>query len=69
MDPLVNLPNIVIDNIGHITLEPSVGPHMIINTNEPQVVDLIPSSLKAVRLEKSIEGNLDSDHAPIGQYL
>jgi hypothetical protein len=69
MDPLVNLPNIVVDDIGDITLEPGVGPHTIINTSAPQVVDPNPSSHKATRLEKSIEDYSNSNHAPINLYL
>ncbi len=69
MDSFVNPPNIVVDDIGDITLEPSVGPHMITNTSAPQVAHPSPSSLKAVRLEKSTKGDSDSDHAPINQYL
>jgi hypothetical protein len=40
MDPLLNHANIVVDDIGDITLEPSVGLHMVINTNAPQVANL-----------------------------
>jgi hypothetical protein len=69
MDPLINLPNIVVDDIGDITLEPGVGLHTNINTSAPQVANPSPSSLKAIRLEKSIEGNSNYDHAPISQYL
>jgi len=39
MDPLVNLANIVVDDIGDITLEPSVGPHIVINISAPQVAN------------------------------
>jgi hypothetical protein len=42
MDPLINPPNIVVDDIKNITLEPNVGLCMIINISEPQVVDLSP---------------------------
>jgi hypothetical protein len=35
MDPLVTPPNIVVDDIGDITLEPSVGSHTITNTSAP----------------------------------
>jgi hypothetical protein len=35
MDPFVNPRNIVVDDIGNITLEPNVGLCMITNTNEP----------------------------------
>jgi hypothetical protein len=52
MDPLVNPPNIVVDDIGDITLEPNVGPHMATSTNAPQVADLNPSNPKVARLEK-----------------
>jgi hypothetical protein len=52
MDPLINPPNIVIDDIGDITLEPNVGLCTIINTSEPQVVDSSPSSPKVARLKK-----------------
>jgi hypothetical protein len=38
---------------------------MVTGTSVPQVTDLNPSSLKVTRLEKSIEGDLDSDHTPI----
>jgi hypothetical protein len=54
MDPLINPPNIIVDDIGDITLEPPVGLHMVTSTSVPQVTDLNPSSLKATRLEKSI---------------
>jgi hypothetical protein len=69
MDPFVNLPNIVVDDIGDITLEPNVGLHMIINTSAPQVADLSFSSHKVIRLENSAKGDLDSNHALIRQYL
>ncbi len=69
MDPLVIPPNIVVDDIGDITLEPSVGSHMIISTSAPQVADPSPSSPKAVRVENSTEGDLDFDHTPISCYL
>ncbi len=69
MDQLVNPPNIVVDDIGDITLEPCVCLHMIINTSAPQVVDPSLSSLRVARIEKLIEGDLYFDHAPIGQYL
>jgi hypothetical protein len=65
MDPLVNPPNIVVDDSGDITLEPCVGPHMITNTSAPQVVDPSPLSLKVARLEKSTKGDSDSNHALI----
>jgi hypothetical protein len=35
MDPLVNPPNIVIDDIRDITLEPGMGPHMILTQVHP----------------------------------
>ncbi len=69
MDPLANPPNIVVDHIGDITLEPSVGSHTIINTNAPQVVDLSPLNPKVARSKKSTKDDLDSNHAPIGQCL
>jgi hypothetical protein len=69
MDPLINPPNIIVDDIGDMTLEPFVGLHTFTNTSVPQVTDLNPSSHKATRLEKSIEGDSDSNHAPINQYL
>jgi hypothetical protein len=69
MDPLVNPPNIVVDDIGDITLEPSAGPHTITNTNAPQVNNPSPSSFKAIKFEKSKEGDLYFDHAPINKYL
>jgi hypothetical protein len=37
MDPFINPLNIVVDDIGDITLEPSVGQCMIINTSASQV--------------------------------
>jgi hypothetical protein len=51
MEPFINPPNIVVDDIGDIILELGVGPHMNINTNAPQVADPSPSSPKATRLE------------------
>jgi hypothetical protein len=69
LDLLINLPNIVVDDIGDITLEPSMGLHTITNTSAPQVVDLNPLSLKTIRPEKSTKGDLNFDHAPINQYL
>ncbi len=69
MDPFINPSNIVVDDIGDITLEPSVGLCTIINTSAPQVVDPSPSSFKVIKPKKSLEGDLDSDHAPISQYL
>jgi hypothetical protein len=65
MDPRINPPNIVVDDIGDITLEPGVHPCTITNTNAPQVVDLIPLHPKVIRHEKSTEGDSDSIHAPI----
>jgi hypothetical protein len=65
MDPLVNPPNIVIDDLGDITLELGVGPCMITNTSAPQVVNPNPSSLKAIRPKKSTECDSNFDHAPI----
>jgi hypothetical protein len=38
---------------------------MIINTSAPQVANLSPSSPKVARLEKSIEGDSDFNHALI----
>ncbi len=49
INPLVNPPNIIIDDIRDITLEPSVGMYMIINTSPPQVADPSLSSPKATR--------------------
>jgi hypothetical protein len=46
MDPFVNPPNVVVDDIRDITLELNVGPHMVTNTNAPQVADINPSSPK-----------------------
>jgi hypothetical protein len=69
MYSLVNPLIIVVDDIGDITLEPCVGPHTITNTNAPQVKDLSPSSPKAIKPKKSIEGDLYSYCAPINQYL
>jgi hypothetical protein len=65
MDPLVNCPNIVIDDIGNITLEPSVGLYTNSNTSAPQVVDPSFSNPKAARPEKLVEGDSKYDHAPI----
>jgi hypothetical protein len=42
---------------------------MITNTSAPQVVDPSPSSLKTIRLEKSVKGDSNFDHAPINKYL
>jgi hypothetical protein len=69
VDPLVNPPNIVVDDIQDITLEPGVGPHKVTNTSAPKVVHINPSSPKVARPSKLIEGNSNSDHALIGQYL
>jgi hypothetical protein len=69
MDPLINPPNIVVDDIGDITLEPSVGPYMITKTSALLVADPSPSSPKAARPEKLVENDSHSDHAPINQYL
>jgi hypothetical protein len=48
MDPFVNPPTIVANDIGDITLEPRVGPHMITNTSAPQVTNPSPSSPKVI---------------------
>ncbi len=53
MDPFINVPNIVVDDIRDITLKPNVCPHMVNNTSAPQVADLSPSSPKATRPKKS----------------
>jgi hypothetical protein len=50
MDPLVNFPNIVIDDLGDITMELGVDPCMITNTSASQVANPSPSSPKATRL-------------------
>jgi hypothetical protein len=65
MDLLVNPPNIVVDDIGDITLELGVGLHMVTNTSAPQVVDPNPSSPKATRFKKLIDGDSNFDHALI----
>jgi hypothetical protein len=65
MDLLVNPPNIIVDDIGDITLELSMGLHTVTHTSAPQVVDPSPSSPRATRLKKSIEGDSDSDHSLI----
>ncbi len=63
MDPLINLePNIVVDDIGDITFEPSVDPHTITSTNSPQVADWSPLSPKIERPNKLTKGDLDSSH-------
>jgi len=67
MDPFINPLNIVVDDIGDITLEPGVGQCIIINTSAPQVTDPSPSNLKIARPKKSTKGDLDFDHAPISQ--
>jgi hypothetical protein len=69
MDPLVNPPNIVVGEIQDIALKLGVGLHTIINTSAPQVADPSPSSLKVARPKKLVEGDLDSNHALINQYL
>jgi hypothetical protein len=69
MDPFINPPNIVIDDIGDITLELSVGPYTITNTSAPQVANPSPSSSKATKLEKLAKGDSTSHHTPISQYL
>jgi len=69
MDPFINPPTVVGNDIGDITLELGVGPHMIINTSAPQVANPSPSSPKVIKPKKSTEGDLNSDHAPINQYL
>jgi hypothetical protein len=69
MNPLVNLPNIVVDDLGLITMELGVGPCMITNTSAPQVANPSPSSPKVARLEKSTKCDSNFDHAPINQYL
>ncbi len=53
MDPLINPPDILINDIRDITLELGVGPRMVINTNAPQVANLSPSSPKIARPKKS----------------
>jgi hypothetical protein len=65
MDPLVHPPNIVVNDVGDITLKLGVGSHMITNTSAPQVVNPSPSSLKIVRPEKSIEDGFNSNYTPI----
>ncbi len=42
---------------------------MITNTSAPQVVDLIPSTFKVLRPEKSTKSDSNSNHTPINQYL
>jgi hypothetical protein len=66
MDPFVNPPNIVVDDLGDITLELGVGPCTITNTSAPQVANPSPSSLKVIRLEKSTKCDSNFDHP---QYL
>ncbi len=53
MEPFVNPPNIIVDEMGDITLELGVYPHIITNTSAPQVVDPSPSSPKVARPKKS----------------
>jgi hypothetical protein len=65
VDPLINPPIIVVDDIGDITLEPGGGLHTIINKNAPQVVHPSLSSLKITRPSKSTKHYLHFDHAPI----
>jgi hypothetical protein len=65
-DPFVNPPNIVVDDLGDITLELGVGPCTITNTRAPQVANPSPSSPKVIRLEKSTKCDSDFDHP---QYL
>jgi len=62
MDPLVNPPNIVVDDIRDITLELNVDKHTVTNKSAPQVMDLSPSSLKAIKPKNTMEGDLDYDH-------
>jgi hypothetical protein len=52
VDLIINPSNIVVDDIKDIALEPSVGPHTIINTSAPQVMHLNPSSPTLVRFKK-----------------
>jgi hypothetical protein len=66
VDPFINPPNIVVDDIGDITMEPGMGPHKVINTSAPKVVHLSPSSPRVARHSKSIEIDSNFDHAPIG---
>ncbi len=47
MDPFINPLNIVVDDIGDITLKPCVGSHTITNRSAPQVTDSSPSNPKA----------------------
>jgi hypothetical protein len=54
MDPLVNPPNIVVDDIDDITLEPSVAPCMINNTNAPQVVNPSHLSPKVAKSQQKV---------------
>jgi hypothetical protein len=37
MDLLINPPNIIVDDIGDITLEPGVGPDTITNKSAPKL--------------------------------
>ncbi len=68
-DPLINPPKIVVDDIRDITLKQCVGPHMVINTSINQVMHPNPSSPTLIRLENSKEGDSNSNHAPINEYL
>jgi hypothetical protein len=63
MDPLVNPPNITVDDIGDITLEPSVAPCIITNTSAPQVVNPSPLGPKVARPKKSIKAYSYYNHA------
>jgi len=65
MDPLINPPNIVVDDIGDITLELGVGLHTSTNTSAPQVADPSPSSPKLARPKKSTEGDSNFDRTLI----
>ncbi len=56
------IPNIIIDDIGDITLELGVGMCMITNTNAPQVIDRSASNPKATKPRKSIEGDSNFNH-------
>jgi hypothetical protein len=65
MDPLINLPNIIVDDIGDITLELGVDPHTIINTSAPKLQIQVLLSPKATRLDKLAKGYSNFDHALI----
>jgi hypothetical protein len=54
MDPLINPPNIVIDGIGDITLEPSVGPYTITNTSAPHVANPSPSKQQDLKIQQKV---------------